>query len=146
MTQNIVQKIGVLYAQCAAIASAAQPLLLFFMRLWVANIFWKSGMVKIADWDSTLYLFNNEYSVPLLPPAIAAVVATCFELACPVFLSLGLLTRAAALPLIGMTAVIQFTYQPQDEHLYWAMLLFTLVLFGPGKISLDYLLGKKFLK
>ena len=57
------------------------------IRLWIANIFWKAGTVKIASWDSTLYLFEYEYQVPLIPPEIAAYLGTGVELSMPVLLA-----------------------------------------------------------
>jgi putative oxidoreductase len=118
---------------------------LLVMRLWMAKIFWQSGMVKISDWQNTLYLFKEEYKVPLLPPELAAYFGTGFELICPVLLVLGLGTRLATLPLLAMTAVIQFTYDQNIEHAYWALLLAILLTIGAGKISADYILRRKFL-
>lgn len=65
------------------------PFLLLFTRLWVAWVFFKSGMVKYSSWDSTLYLFEFEYQVPLLPWQLAAYMGTTAELILPVFLVLG---------------------------------------------------------
>lgn len=119
-------------------------ILVFLVRIWMARIFWYSGLTKISSWESTLYLFEYEYKVPFLPIEFAAYSATAFELACPVFLVIGLFTRFATLPLIVMTAVIQFTYLDATDHYHWAMLLMFIFCYGPGKISLDNLL-KKFL-
>ena len=77
------------------------------LRLAVATVFWNSGMTKLADWNATLSLFTDEYQVPLLPPELAANLALALEVTTPVLLILGLLTRAAALVLFGMTAVIE---------------------------------------
>ena len=120
------------------------PVMMLIIRLWIAHIFWNSGMVKISDWDSTIYLFQHEYAVPLLPPAIAAVFATIFELSCPVLLTIGLASRLATLPLLVMTAIINFTYQNLDEHYYWAILLGTILFYGPNRLSLDYLIRRQF--
>ena len=120
----------------------AQPLYQLFIRLWMAEIFWASGMVKIASWETTLDLFAEEYKVPLLPPEIAAYLGTATELAMPVLLVLGLGTRFAALPLIAMTAVIEFTYLDKQEHFFWIMLLAHLALRGGGLLSLDALLER----
>lgn len=116
--------------------------MLLVLRLWIAHIFWNAGMVKIEDFDNTIALFRDEYKTPFLPPQIAAIFATAFELSCPILLTLGLATRLATLPLLAMTAVIQFTYDQNPEHIYWAMLLGTILVSGAGKISLDYLLFK----
>ena len=116
----------------------------FAMRLWMANIFWKSGMLKISNWDSTINLFTYEHPVPFLPPVIAAISGTFFELTCPILLTLGLAARLGTLPMLSMTAVIQFTYLQADEHIYWAFLLGTILCFGPGRASLDYWIKRKF--
>ena len=120
------------------LATCLQPLVLLLFRLWIARVFFLSGLVKINDWSSTLSLFATEYKVPVLPPYFAAISSTCFELSCPVLLTLGLGTRLATLPLLAMTAVIQFTYDRNIQHAYWAMLLVALLAFGPGKLSLDH--------
>ncbi len=119
------------------------PLLLLAMRLWMASIFWHSGLTKINDWQSTVALFQNVYNVPILSPQIAASLATMTELSCPILLLLGFATRLATIPMLIMTAVIQLTYLQSPEHFYWAMLLGTLLCFGPGTLSIDYLLKKK---
>jgi putative oxidoreductase len=115
-------------------------------RCSLAVIFWRSGQTKLANWDLTLQLFANEYRVPVLPPEIAAPLAAAFELSCPVFLVLGLLTRVACLPLIGMTLTIQLFVYPQawPDHLLWLTLLLLLLSRGPGVFSLDHLATKSF--
>ncbi len=118
-----------------------------FVRLWIASIFFKAGLTKIEDFETTVFLFSEEYQVPFLHPSFAALSGTFFELVCPVFLVLGLATRFAAIPLLVMTAVIQFTYQDHLQHYYWAILLAGLVVHGAGKLSLDHWLDRKgFLK
>ena len=86
------------------------PVLLLFCRLWVAWVFFNSGLTKIATWDSTLYLFELEYQVPLLPWELAAYMGTAAELILPVFLALGLLTRpmAAVLFVFNIMAVVSY--------------------------------------
>lgn len=122
----------------------ALPVLVLFMRLWMAKIFWYSGMTKISNWQSTVFLFREEYKVPFVPPEITACLATSFELACPVLLIFGFATRLATLPLLAMTAVIQFTYLDLIDHRYWAMLLALILFYDPGSLSLDHLISKKF--
>lgn len=128
--------VGRLFATLEATPSSLLQLLL---RLGIAGVFWKSGQVKIADWQSTLFLFKDEYRVPLLPPDIAATLAAAGELAFPVLLVFGLATRLSAAALLGMTAVIQIFVYPGNwmEHLMWASILVTLIAKGPGKVSLD---------
>lgn len=122
----------------------ALPILVLFMRFWMAKIFWYSGLTKISSWQSTVFLFKEEYKVPVIPPEIAAYFATSFELACPILLVLGLGARLATLPMLAMTAVIQFTYLDLIDHRYWAMLLALILFYGPGTLSLDHLILKKF--
>jgi putative oxidoreductase len=112
-------------------------------RVAIANVFWRSGMTKLANWDQTVQLFRDEYHVPVLSPEIAATLGATFELSCPVLLVLGLATRLGALPLLGMTAVIQTFVYPQNwpEHLTWAAMLVFLVVRGGGTYSLDHVLG-----
>ena len=120
------------------------PLYMLFIRIWMAKIFWYSALTKISSWQSTLFLFENIYKVPMLSPDIAAYLATFFELSCSVLIAFGLFSRVAALPLLAMTAVIQFTYLKLIDHSYWAMLLTMILFHGPGKFSLDYLVRNYF--
>ncbi len=119
------------------------PVLQLIIRLWMANIFWNAGVVKISDWQTTLALFQQEYKVPFIQPDVAAYLAAMTELTCPVLLVLGIATRIATIPMMIMILVIQFTYLNSDEHLYWLMLLGTLLCFGPGRLSFDYLLKRR---
>ncbi len=118
------------------------------LRLAVATIFWNSGMTKIANWDATLQLFQDEYKVPLLPPDIAAHLAASIELSTPVLLVLGLLTRPAALVLLGMTTVIEVFVYPQawPTHIQWAAMLLVLLCRGAGSFSLDHLARRRWLR
>src|ERR1700752_4119479 len=77
-------------------------ILQFLLRFSIAAVFWHSGMTKIASWDTTIALFQDEYRVPILPPELAASLAAAVELTCPVLLVLGLATRFATLPMLGM--------------------------------------------
>lgn len=108
-------------------------------RLGIAAVFWNSGLTKLASWQSTVVLFRDEYRVPVLPPEIAAALAASVELTCPVLLVLGLATRLATLPMLGMTFVIEAFVYPEDwiEHLIWASLLLFILTRGAGAISLD---------
>ncbi|OWY37258.1 hypothetical protein CEK28_17820 [Xenophilus sp. AP218F] len=119
-----------------------QPVLLLLFRLWLANVFFSSGLTKIADWDITLALFADEYHVPLLPPAVAATLATCGELGLSTLLALGLGGRFAAAGLFILNAVAVISYPGLTEatrqfHYYWGMLLLAILAFGPGRLSLD---------
>jgi putative oxidoreductase len=116
------------------------------LRVAVATVFWSSAMAKLANWDTTIALFVDEYRVPLLPPELAADLALTIELTTPVLLVLGLLTRAAALVLIGMTTVIEVFVYPQawPTHVQWAAMLLILICRGPGELSIDQLLWRRF--
>jgi putative oxidoreductase len=117
-------------------------LLQLIFRLSVASVFFKSGHSKILSWDTTLLLFANEYRVPLLSPELAAAVSATFELGCSTLIAIGLLTRLATLPLLGMVFVIQTFVYPENwvEHLTWAAMLVFILTRGPGPVSLDRLL------
>jgi putative oxidoreductase len=112
------------------------------LRFAVATVFWSSAMAKLANWDTTLSLFSDEYQLPLIPSEIAAYLATSVEISTPVLLVLGLLTRPAAFILLGMTAVIEIFVYPLawPTHIQWAAMLLVLLCRGPGKLSLDYLI------
>ena len=112
-------------------------------RLAVGSVFMKAGLTKIASWTSTVALFRDEYQVPVLSPEIAASLSTTFELGCSTLLILGLGTRLATLPLLGMIAVIQLFVYPNAwaEHLTWASILVTVLTRGAGAASLDRLVG-----
>jgi len=132
-----------LYTRIIAYINRLQPAMLLVIRLMAAHVFWVSGILKLEDFSTTIELFTSEHPVPFLPPIVAAYMGTTFEVCCPILLALGLGARLAALPLIIMTAVINFTYQEATEHYFWAILLSTVVVFGPGKWSLDAWAGPK---
>jgi putative oxidoreductase len=113
-------------------------------RLAIANVFWNSAQSKLVSWPVTLQLFAMEYRVPLLPPDIAAPLATATELTGSILIFLGLFTRLGALALLGIVAVIQIFVYPGHwgEHLMWASLLGLLLARGAGAVSLDQLGGR----
>jgi putative oxidoreductase len=115
-------------------------------RIAIAAVFWSSGLTKIASWPTTIALFRDEYMVPLLPPEIAAVMSATFELSCSVLIVVGLATRLATLPLLGMTLVIEVFVYPEywTQHLMWASVLLSLLTKGPGVFSLDHYVGRLF--
>lgn len=132
--------------QATSLLNRAQPVMMLAARLLMARVFFISGMLKISDWNNTIDLFTNEFPVPLLPPLVAALCGTFFELVCPVLLTLGLGARFATLPLLAMTAVINFTYQDAIEHYYWATILGLILAYGAGPLSLDAVLARKYTK
>jgi putative oxidoreductase len=112
-------------------------------RLAIAGVFLRPGLTKLGGWETTVQLFRDEYRVPLLSPAIAAGLATTFEIGCSALLAAGLATRLATLPLLGMIAIIQLVVYPAawPEHLTWTSILVFLLTRGPGPVSLDRLIG-----
>lgn len=119
------------------------------LRCWVAYAFWLSGLTKIQNWDSTLYLFEDEYSVPLLPSDIAAYMGTATELGFPVLLAFGLLGRFAAgvLFLFNIVAVLSYPDLGAagiEQHKVWGIMLLVCFLHGPGKLSIDRWIKKLF--
>lgn len=127
-------------------------LLQLLARFGVAGVFWRSGRTKVEGWefwqptDSAVSLFRYEYQVPLLPPEFAAQLASSFEHVFPVLLVVGLASRLSALGLLGMTLVIQLFVYPMSwpDHAMWAAALGLIIARGPGIVSLDHLIAKKF--
>jgi len=124
-----------------------EPVILLITRLWVADVFWTSGYLKLTTWDSTLYLFEEEYQVPFLPWELAAYLATAAELILPVFLVLGLLTRPTAIALfaVNIVAVVSYPVLWKNgfyDHQLWGALILMNVLWGAGKLSIDHLFVK----
>jgi putative oxidoreductase len=140
---------GSLIRRATALAEKLIPLSLIQLaaRIGIAGVFFKSGLTKVdSDYNVTdlaISLFRDEYRVPLLPPELAAHLGAYTELSMPIFLVLGLFTRLAALPLLGMTFVIGLFVYPGawDTHLTWAALLLLIIARGPGLASLDALFG-----
>lgn len=116
------------------------------LRFGVGLVFWRSAQSKLAGWDTTLLLFREEYRIPVLPPELAAYLATAVELTAPILLALGLATRLGAAAMLGMTLTIQLFVYPQSypDHLLWAGPLVYLILRGPGALSIDHLVRKRF--
>ena len=119
------------------------------IRLWVANVFWKSGLSKIQSVETTLQLFRYEYSVPLLPPELAAYLSMFTELTFSVLLAVGLAGRlsAAALFFVNIVAVISYPALEEAgliQHQLWGLLLLVPLLHGPGKLSLDHLISRRY--
>ncbi|RDE24183.1 DoxX family protein [Motiliproteus coralliicola] len=126
------------------------PLMLLGVRFWAAEAFFRAGQVKIANWDSTLFLFEYEYQVPLLPFETAAVMASIVELCLPPLLALGLFSRPVALVLFGFNAMAVISYpvlweQGFLDHQLWGLMLLMTVLLGPGRWSVDQFLRNRWL-
>lgn len=144
----------------AGLAKIPADLGLMLARFVLATLFWRSGQTKIEGlaidllnpkfelgWprlaDSTLFLFEYEYALPILSPALAALLATLAEHLLPILLLIGYMTRSAALLLLGMTAMIQIFVYPDAwiTHGLWAALLLLLISLGAGRLSMDYWAG-----
>lgn len=126
----------------AAGLDALRPLAALAARIYVGQAFFLSGLTKIRDWDTTLALFADEYKVPLLPTAVAAVMGTAGELVLPVLLVLGLGGRFAALGLFVVNAVAvvslsEIAPAALQQHVFWGSLLAGLAIWGPGAWSLE---------
>jgi putative oxidoreductase len=139
-----------LWNRFVKLLEALQPAAQLAARLYVAQVFFMSGLTKIHDWETTLALFADEYQVPLLSPPVAAVLGTAGELVLPVLLLLGLGGRFAALGLFVVNAVAVVSLQEiapaaLQQHVFWGSLLLALVLWGPGKWSLDRLIAPRLL-
>lgn len=126
-----------------------QPVALLALRLYLARVFFLSGLTKVEDWDTTLFLFSEEYRVPLLSPTLAAVLGTAGELLLPPLLLLGLAGRFAALGLfvLNIMAVLSYWHALEGSalefHLQWGLMLLLLLASGPGKLALDALLRRR---
>jgi putative oxidoreductase len=129
---------------------ALQPLAQLAARLYIARVFFLSGLTKTRDWDTTLALFSDEYHVPLLPPEVAAVAGTTGELLLPVLLALGLAGRFGAMGLFVLNIVAAISLADiadaaLQQHVFWGSLLAGLILWGPGKWSVDHFVAPRFL-
>lgn len=134
-----------MYGRLVRGLEALLPLFDLSVRLYLAQIFWKGGMVKLSSWMSTVMLFTLVYDVPVLPPEIAAYLATAVELGGSFLLAIGLAGRWAALSLFGLNIVAVLSYGQLSEAaiqeaFYWGILFLYFVLHGPGLLSADALL------
>ena len=131
------------WGECAIAAlNHAQPAAQLLARWYVGAVFFRSGMTKFHDWDTTLALFMDEYHVPFLDPTLAAWLGTTCELLLPVLLVLGLGGRFAAaglfvLNIVAVLSLEDIAMPALQLHVFWGSLLAGLVLWGPGRWSLD---------
>ncbi len=126
-----------------------QSIFALALRLYLADVFFRSGWIKLQSWDSTSALFNYEYHVPVLSPPVAAVMGTACELGLPVLIVLGLGSRLAAVALFVFNIVAATSYPDlsdagRKDHVLWGTLMVVLFIYGPGKIALDAWLERKF--
>jgi putative oxidoreductase len=139
---TLVQRTTKIYTQLATMLGFTQPLALLAARCYVAWAFFAAGLTKLRDWDSTLFLFEEEYSVPFINFELAAYLGTGAELILPVLLVLGIASRLAGLGLgfVNIVAVIsleEIAPAALYVHVIWGILLLQVVLWGAGKISVD---------
>ena len=125
------------------------PLFLLGLRVYVANAFFKSGLTKIADFSSTVALFENEYKVPLISPTLAAVSGTAAELILPALLVIGLASRPVAVALFVFNFVAVISYPEVSEagvkdHMLWGTMILVVAFFGAGRLSIDQWLASRF--
>lgn len=143
MTPTLIQKLNALAKPAIRMLNALQPVAAFLARLYVAQVFFLSGLTKLRDWDTTLALFADEYKVPLLSPALAAAMGTAGELVLPVLLVLGLGGRFAALGLsvvniVAVVSLADIAPAALQQHVFWGCLLAGIAVFGPGRFALDH--------
>jgi putative oxidoreductase len=145
---SIPQRAVRLYGSAAQLIDRLQPIFALAIRIYVARVFFLSGLTKLHDWSITLALFRNEYHVPVLPPAVAAVLGTSAELGLPVLLLFGFGTRFAAVALFVFNIVAAISYPDLSaagvkDHVLWGALLMVIFFYGPGKVSLDHAFGRR---
>ena len=146
---SFISKSSQLYCSATKMINMATPLLDLVLRIWVAKVFFQSGLTKIQSWDTTLMLFQYEYNVPILSPTLAAYLGTAAELTLPVLLVLGLLSRPTALALFVFNYIAVISYgdiSPAgiNDHFMWGMMLAVTFFHGAGKLSVDAWLCHKF--
>jgi len=140
---NALLRIVRFYYTAAHLPECLAPVLDLGLRLYLANVFFKSGLTKIKSWDSTLYLFSDVYHVPLLSPEFAAWLATAGELGLSVLLVLGLFGRFAAAGLFILNAVAAYSYYSGlseaglFQHFAWGTMIAVLLVLGRGNWSAD---------
>ena len=121
------------------------------LKLWVANVFFKSGLTKVESFDTTLMLFEDEYAVPLLSPVLAAYLGTIAELVLPIMLVIGLGGRLVPLSLFLFNIVAAISYPDlsragMQDHIIWGLMLLALIANGSGWLSVDNIIKNKWFK
>ncbi len=125
------------------------PVLDLVLRLWVAKVFFMSGLTKVGSWSTTMMLFEYEYEVPILPFDVAAYLATAGELILPVLLVLGLFSRLGALGLFILNAAAAISYPDispagTQQHIMWGVMLVVLFVYEPSRLSIDNWLQRRY--
>lgn len=138
------------YTAGAVLIDRIQPVFALAVRLYVARVFLLSGLTKLHDWNITVALFSNEYHVPFLMPELAAALGTTAEIGLPVLLAIGLGSRLAAVALFVFNIIAVVSYPDLSDaglvdHMLWGALMLVTLFYGPGKISVDYWIGRRYL-
>lgn len=141
-SDTLMAKISGAWSPLTRLLNALQPLAALLARLYVAKVFFLSGLTKLNDWGTTVALFTDEYKVPFLPPALAAAMGTAGELVLPVLLVLGLAGRFSALGLFVVNAVAVISLSEiapaaLQQHILWGTLLAALAIYGLGPWAVD---------
>jgi putative oxidoreductase len=152
MNMSVIDRVLAPNAWAARLLDGLQAPFAFAARWYVSWQFLKSGYIKLTSWDGTLYLFDNEYHTPLLPPHVAAVAGTFGELFFPSLLVLGLASRLGAVGLFAVNAMAVISYRQVllaegyeaalAQHVLWGSITVFLMIYGPGSWSLDRLLNR----
>jgi putative oxidoreductase len=140
---------GLVQRLFALLGAIPHSLIALVARLSIAAVFWQSGQTKVDGFmlnDTAVYLFENEYKLPLIDPTVAAHLAAIGEHLFPILLAIGLGSRFAALALLGMTLVIEIFVYPAawPTHGTWAACLLLIIARGPGVLSLDHIIARLF--
>ena len=112
------------------------------IRLWLAEIFFVSGALKLTQWQTALQLGSHAYSVAWLFPVSATYVGASTEVLGAVLLAAGFMTRFAAVPMLISSLVAQFDYMASDNQLFGVVLFGWYAVFGAGPIAIDSLLRR----
>ncbi len=144
-SSGLARSLGVIDAIRRGLSRVPLSLLQLLMRVAIGSVFFNAGLLKYRSWEITLLLFRDEYKVPLFDPTLMARMATFNELTFSTLLFLGLATRLATLPFLGMIMVIQTFVYPNAwiEHLVWTSILLVLLTRGGGALSVDHLLARR---
>ena len=140
-----------LFCSFEKLLAYTKPLADMGLKLWVANVFFKSGLTKIESFDTTLMLFEDEYAVPLLSPVFAAYLGTIAELILPILLVIGLGGRLIPLSLFVFNIVAAISYPDLSsagiqDHIIWSLMLLVLIANGSGWLSVDNIITNKWFK
>lgn len=150
---NMIDKLlHALVAQPARLLNTLQDVFILAMRLFVGWQFFKAGLLKLQSWDSTVFLFQYEYRVPLLGPNLAAILGTLGELIFPALLFVGLAGRLSAIGLqaVNIIAVVAYAHvifsagfeASVTDHYLWGLMLLAITIYGPGRLSVDFVLSR----